>query len=152
MWKWFMLLGSGCLASRACGSECKMQHTVWLSHQERPRSNTSSLAHAQPACRLLVKTLSYCSQISSEKETELVLKLNAHGGYWVIYPPITAFVNLAFPFLVCKDLNQNLLNTLDVRRFCFTKKQSLYIFFKVFWGFVGLFFFVVVVFCCFFFP
>lgn len=73
-----MLLGSGCLASRACGSECKTLHTEWLSHQERPRSNASSLAHAQSACRLLVKTLSHCSQISSEMETELVLlKLDA---------------------------------------------------------------------------
>lgn len=140
MWKWFTLLGSGCLASRACCSECKVLHTEWLSHQERPRSSASSLAHAQPACRLLVKTLSCCSHISSEMETELVLlKLDACSRLLGNISSHCSFCESSISFfLVCKNLNQNLLNALDVLRFFFTKTKFFTIFYKVFfvleWG------------------
>lgn len=82
------------------------------------------LAHAQPACRLLLKTLSYCPQISSEMETELaLLKLDACSRLLGNVSSHSSFCESSISFfLLGKDLNQNLLNTLDVLRFCFNEK------------------------------
>lgn len=100
-----------------------------MEQRSKPCIGTTSLQ----AVSKDIDLCSTCSQISSEMETELVLlRLDACSRLLGNISSHSSFCESSIYSFGLQGPKSNLLNTLDVLRFCLTKKPNFLIFLKFF--------------------